>query len=58
MTADELFEKFVENFPKFKPMVRTYYPQDNNSIKIYTKKNKAFLFEYGEGKMNLTSVGR
>jgi len=58
MTADELFEKFVENFPKFKPMVRTYYPQDDNSIKIYTKKNKAFLFECNGDDMKLTTVGR
>ena len=44
-TKDELYKEFLKNFPNFEPMVRTYYMNGSNAIKIYTKQGKHFIFE-------------
>lgn len=45
MTKDELFEKFIEYFPKFKSNVKNYYLRDEG-LKIYTKQGGKFIFNY------------
>lgn len=45
MTKEEIYQKFLERFPQFEANVKVYYSKDENSIKIYTKQNKRFIFE-------------
>ena len=52
-TADELYQKFLDNFPNFKPMVKKYYRQSDTRLKIYTKQGKKFIFELTEDGINL-----
>lgn len=53
--ADRLFAEFLENFPKFESMVRTYYMRGENSIIIYTKAGGKFIFEKTNDGFSLTS---
>jgi len=51
--TQRLYNKFLELFPNFKPMVRAYYPHDNDSIKIYTKQHKSFIFKLTKDSFSL-----
>ena len=53
MTKNELYDKFLENFPNFKSQVKAVYSKGNNAIKIYTKYNKSFIFEVNDEGINL-----
>ena len=43
--ATWLFNKFIDNFPNFKPLVLNYSKNGKDSIIIETKQGKKFIFK-------------
>lgn len=41
----DLFHKFLDNFPNFKPLVLNYAKNGKDSIIIETKQGKKFIFK-------------
>lgn len=53
--SDKLYKEFLENFPKFEPHVKRYYPRGVNSLIIYTKERGKFIFTKNEDGITLKS---
>lgn len=55
MTREELYKSFLKAFPNYEPMIRKTYLIDSNTLQVFTKQGKSFIFEQKDGDISLRS---
>jgi hypothetical protein len=53
---EKIYKIFLENFPNFEPLVKSYRAEGPSSIRIETKNGKAFIFKNGSDGISLSAV--
>ena len=56
MTTSEMYSEFIKSFPKFEQVVKDYKRYSDDSIQIFTKQGKSFVFSKKDGEIRLTSI--
>lgn len=53
---EKIYKIFLENFPNFEPLVKSYRAEGPSSIRIETKNGKAFIFKNSSDGISLSAV--
>ena len=57
MGKENIYKKFCELFPDFKPQVKRYFKYDDG-IKVYTKQGGSFFFRLTDDSFELKAIDK